>query len=76
MPCVGLREPDACPCPPAPLPAPCQVWQPRQAQVQCRSNKGQTMPKKMQYVQGLRGAPDVKMNVIRLELELGQPHQH
>lgn len=53
-----------------------QVWQPKAAQVQTRVNKGQAMPKKLQYVQGLRGAPDTKMNVIRLELDLGQPHQH
>lgn len=44
--------------------------------MQTRVNKGQTMPKKLQYVTGLRGAPDTKMKVVRLELELGQPHQH
>ncbi|KAL6763122.1 hypothetical protein V8C86DRAFT_2507729 [Haematococcus lacustris] len=52
-----------------------QVWQPKEAQVQTRVAKGQSMPKKLQYVTGLRGAPDVKMKVVRLELELGQPHQ-
>ncbi|KAJ9505093.1 hypothetical protein QJQ45_008925 [Haematococcus lacustris] len=53
----------------------CGVWQPKEAQVQTRVAKGQSMPKKLQYVTGLRGAPDVKMKVVRLELELGQPHQ-
>jgi hypothetical protein len=38
--------------------------------------KGQSMPKKLQYVAGLRGAPSVKMNVVRLEMDLGQPHQY
>jgi hypothetical protein len=52
------------------------VWQPKAAAVQTRVVKGQSMPKKLQYVAGLRGAPDTKMNVIRLELELGQPHQY
>lgn len=53
-----------------------QVWQPKSAQVQTRVNKGQAMPKKLQYVAGLRGSPATKMNVIRLELDLGQPHQY
>ncbi len=44
--------------------------------MQTRVNKGQAMPRKLQYVAGLRGAPDVKMNVVRLDLDLGQPHQH
>lgn len=53
-----------------------QVWKPKEAAVQTKVNKGQSMPKKLQYVRGLRGAPDVKMNVVRLDLDLGQPHQH
>ncbi|GLI70957.1 hypothetical protein VaNZ11_016056 [Volvox africanus] len=53
-----------------------QVWRPREATVQTKVAKGQSMPRKLQYVQGLRGAADVKMNVVRLELDLGQPHQH
>ncbi len=53
-----------------------QVWQPKAAMVQTRVNKGQAMPRKLQYVTGLRGAPNTKMHVVRLELELGQPHQH
>ncbi|GAX72985.1 hypothetical protein CEUSTIGMA_g437.t1 [Chlamydomonas eustigma] len=53
-----------------------QVWLPKEAQVQTRVNKGQSMPKKLQYVAGLRGSPHTKMNVIRLDLDLGQPHQY
>ena len=53
-----------------------QVWKPKEAQVQTRADKGQAMPKKLQYVAGLRGAPETKMSVIRLDLDLGQPHQH
>lgn len=52
-----------------------QVWQPKDAQLQTQANKGQTMPRKVQYVAGLRGAPSTKMHVVRLELDLGQPHQ-
>jgi hypothetical protein len=53
-----------------------QVWLPKESQVQTRVNKGQSMPKKLQYIAGLRGSPATKMNVIRLDLDLGQPHQH
>lgn len=53
-----------------------QVWLPKESQVQTRVNKGQSMPKKMQYIAGLRGPPASKMNVIRLDLDLGQPHEH
>ncbi|KAG1665616.1 hypothetical protein FOA52_011447 [Chlamydomonas sp. UWO 241] len=53
-----------------------QVWLPKAATVQTCVDKGQAMPKKLQYVQGLRGAPATKMHVVRLELDLGQPHQH
>ena len=53
-----------------------QVWLPKDALVQTRVDKGQSMPKKLQFVSGLRGSPNVKMNVIRLEMDLGQPHQH
>ena len=68
---VSSRLPRACCLPPPP-----QVWKPKEAQAQTRVTKGQSMPKKLQYVAGLRGAPNVKMNVVRLEMDLGQPHQH
>ncbi len=61
---------------PKPPPRLAQVWKPREATVQTKVTKGQTMPRKLQYVGGLRGAADVKMNVVRLDLDLGQPHQH
>lgn len=43
--------------------------------MQMTVNKGQTMPKKLRYIAGMRGAPDVKMNVVSLELDIGQPYQ-
>ena len=52
-----------------------QTWVPKATSTQTASNKGTTMPKKMQYIAGLRGSPQVRMNVCRLELDLGQPHQ-
>ncbi len=52
-----------------------QTWAPKQAISQTPVTKGQAMPKKLRYVAGLRGAPGTKMNVVSLELELGQPHQ-
>jgi hypothetical protein len=34
------------------------------------------MPKKLKYVSGLRGDPiSMKMSIVTLELDLGQPHQ-
>lgn len=53
-----------------------QVWVPKAAQVQTPVNKGQTMPKKLRYITGLRGPPSTKMNIVKLDLELGQSHQH
>jgi hypothetical protein len=52
-----------------------QVWVPKAAAVQTRVNKGQAMPRKLQHLTGLRGSPAAKMHVVRLELDLGQPHQ-
>lgn len=53
-----------------------QVWNVKTATVQTPLNKGQAMPKMLRYIAGLRGAPDVKMKVVSLELNLGQPHQY
>jgi hypothetical protein len=55
---------------------PLQVWKPKQSTTQTAVNKGQTMPKKLRYVAGLRGGPATRMNVVQLELDLGQPHQY
>jgi hypothetical protein len=39
-------------------------------------NKGSSMPRKLRYVAGLRGAPETaKMKVVALELDIGQSHQ-
>ena len=45
------------------------------ASAQTAAAKATTMPKKVRYVGGLRGGPEVKMNVVSLELDLGQPHE-
>lgn len=40
-------------------------------------HKGSTMPRKLRYVAGLRGAPErAKMRVVSLELDIGQTHQY
>jgi hypothetical protein len=39
-------------------------------------NKASSMPRTLRYVTGLRGPPEVKMKVVSLQLDLGQPHQH
>eukprot|EP00899_Mesostigma_viride_P011662 jgi/Mesvir1/20497/Mv12383-RA.1 len=51
-----------------------QVWLPKESATQSAVNKGSTMPKKLRVVQGLRGAPTQKMNVVTLDLDIGQPH--
>jgi hypothetical protein len=33
-------------------------------------NRGSSVPKKLRYVTGLRGAPDSKMKVVSLELDV------
>ena len=33
-------------------------------------NRGSSVPKKLRYVTGLRGAPDAKMKVVALELDV------
>jgi hypothetical protein len=33
-------------------------------------NKGSSVPKKLRYVTGLRGATDTKMKVVSLELDV------
>jgi hypothetical protein len=43
---------------------------------ECKSlATGTTMPKKVRYMGGLRGGPDVKLNVVSMSLDIGQPHQ-
>ena len=52
-----------------------QVYLPKAASTQTAIDKGQSMPQKLQYVQGLRGGPDKKLHVINVELDIGQPHE-
>lgn len=53
-----------------------QYWQPKVAMSQTAYSKGQSMPKKLRYMSGLRGDPiSMKFSVVSLELDLGQPHQ-
>jgi hypothetical protein len=37
---------------------------------QTQVNRGSSVPKKLRYVTGLRGAPDSKMKVVSLELDV------
>ena len=52
-----------------------QVWLPKTSFTQTVVQKGTTMPQKKMYIEGLRGAPDVRMNIINVDLDLGQPHE-
>mmetsp|Transcript_15175 Transcript_15175/g.39232 ORF Transcript_15175/g.39232 Transcript_15175/m.39232 type:complete len:636 (-) Transcript_15175:115-2022(-) len=52
-----------------------QVWLPKKATTQTASNKGQTMTQKKRYIAGLRGSPATRMNIVSLDLDIGQPHQ-
>ena len=52
-----------------------QVWLPKQSTTQTAVAKGTTMPQKKRYIGGLRGGPEVKMNVVSLALDIGQPHE-
>lgn len=52
-----------------------QVWVPKKATTQTASNKGQTMTQKKRYIAGLRGSPATRMNIVSLDLDIGQPHQ-
>lgn len=38
--------------------------------VRLQVNRGSSVPKKLRYVTGLRGAPDTKMAVVSLELDV------
>ena len=52
-----------------------QVWLPKGVASQTHVDKGQSMPRKLRHVAGLRGAPRTQMTVLNLELDLGQPYQ-
>ena len=51
-----------------------QVWLPKGVASQTHVNKGQSMPRKLRHIAGLRGAPGIQMNVFNLELDLGQSY--
>ena len=51
-----------------------QVWLPKGVASQTHVNKGQSMPRKLRHIAGLRGAPGIQMNVLDLELDLGQSY--
>ncbi len=56
----------------APLPL-VQVWRPKDAVQQTATHQGSTMPRKLRFVGGMRGAPDRQLRVVTLDLDLGQP---
>ena len=51
-----------------------QVWLPKGVASQTHVNKGQSMPRKLRHIAGLRGTPGTHMKVLNLELDLGQPY--
>ena len=53
-----------------------QAAPPKQKETNTRVEKGQAMPKKLRYVAGLRGGPKTEMKVLRLDLDMGQPHEY
>mmetsp|Transcript_14406 Transcript_14406/g.17463 ORF Transcript_14406/g.17463 Transcript_14406/m.17463 type:complete len:568 (-) Transcript_14406:619-2322(-) len=53
-----------------------QVWLPKESTTQTAVQKGTSMPQKKMYIAGLRGAPNVAMNVVTVDLDLGQPHEY
>ena len=53
-----------------------QNWLPKESFTQTATQKGTTMPQKKMYVEGLRGPPDVRMKVVNVDLNLGQPHEY
>jgi hypothetical protein len=52
-----------------------QYWPQKTSDSQTMAHKGQSMIKHMRYITGLRGDPTtIRMKVVNLELDLGQPH--
>ncbi|GBG59286.1 hypothetical protein CBR_g32299 [Chara braunii] len=47
-----------------------QVWLPKAAETQSKKHGATKMPKKLRYIRGLRGPPDVQMNVVNVQLEV------
>jgi hypothetical protein len=55
------------------LAAALQVWRPKEASQQTGVHQGSSMPRKLRFVGGLRGAPERPLRVLMLDLDLGQP---
>jgi hypothetical protein len=52
------------------------VWLPKQSVTQTAKQTGTAMPQKKLFIQGLRGAPDVRMHVSHIDLDLGQDGEY
>ena len=52
-----------------------QVYLPKDSSTQYAVSKGQTMVRPLRYIAGLRGAPDTRMEVVDVGLDVGQPHE-
>ena len=49
-----------------------QKYLPREKEVQTKAVRSQHMARRMRYVQGMRGPPAIKMNIVDVQLELKQ----
>lgn len=47
-----------------------QIYVPKDVSTQSRSDRGTRMSRQVQYIGGLRGAPDTELNVVNLKLEI------
>ena len=52
-----------------------QVYLPKDQSTQYAVTKGQSMVHPLRYIAGLRGAPDTRMEVVDVGLDMGQPHE-
>jgi len=51
------------------------VWLPKESVTQTAKQSGTSMPQKKLYIQGLRGAPDERMRVNHVDIDLGQDYE-
>ena len=47
-----------------------QIYVPKDVSTQSRSDRGTRMSRQVQYIGGLRGAPDTELNVVNLKLDI------
>lgn len=52
------------------------VWLPKESVTQTAKQSGTSMPQKKLYIQGLRGAPDERMHVNHVDIDLGQDYEY